>query len=254
MPYYAPKSYKTAKKLSYKRSGPVYPRRPTASMQMQNPRIPRYPRFQPEMKTAFFKQEGINFNSMITSGSDLLQLVPNIAIGSGDGNRIGRRIRPVSMVVRGYLSWDASFTTAFGPVEASLFAIRTKRTDNAVNLTNSDTYFLDEGGVGVQYDGTITRSLLPVLSENYEQLNRLDVKISGVGSSTQVDQEQILYKKFTFKIPVRGDWHYDGSQTYPDNWNGFLTAGFTNPRVIVQGDGTYAPLKLSYSVVLKYFD
>lgn len=254
MPYYAPKSYRSAKKSSFKRTRALYPSRPKTAVQMQNPRIPRYPRYQPEMKTAYLTQEGTSFNGMITSGSDLLPLIPTISIGAGDGARVGRRIRPVSLVIRGYVSWDSSFTTAFGPIEASVFAIRTKRTDSAAQISSSDTYFLDEGGVGVQYDGTIGRSLLPVMTENYQQLNRLDVKISGAGTSAQVDQEQLLYKKFSFNIPLRGDWHYNGDETYPDNWNGFLTCGFTNPRVIIQGDVTYTPLKLSYSAVLKYFD
>lgn len=208
----------------------------------------------PEVKTATFKTDGVSFNGSITSAGDLLQLFPEVYQGSADSERVGRRIRPVSLIVRGYVSWDASFTAAFGPVEATVFAIRTKRVDSATQLGSSETSFLDEGGLGTQYDGSISRSLLPVLTENYELLGKVDAKISGQGSSGQVDQAQILYKKFEMKLPVRHDWHYAGSGGYPDNWCGFITAGFVNPRVIVQGDLTYTPLKLSYTTTLKYTD
>lgn len=215
-------------------------------------------RSRPEIKEAIFKQEGVSFNSTINSQADLQQLLPSVTAGTGDGQRVGRRIRPVSLTVRGYMSYDA-FTTStvdVGPLECHLFAIRTKNTRCAVNLTSADTYFLDDAGEGRQWDSSITRSLLPVLRSNYTQLGHKRSKLACLGAGgVSIDYTAPTYVRFTMKIKIKQELHYsEASNMYPDNWCGFITGGFVDPRRQTQLDGTRTPFKLSYTSILKYID
>lgn len=108
MPFY-PKRRKYARKPRAKRP---YKKRAQKLSKPMTKAIQKIIHKDVETKTAYTQQYNTFFNSAINSSGDILPLIPSIANGTGDANKIGDQIRGQKLRIRGNLM--TRFTGATG--------------------------------------------------------------------------------------------------------------------------------------------
>lgn len=198
------------------------------------------------------------FNSAISSVSEMYNLIPTIAQGYGDSQRIGQKIRMKFLKFKGMLSYETAIGTSNNlPIYATIFIFSDKiqRSSNAVpNSAN----LLASAGQPTQWDGTITTSLLPFNTEDFVLIKRKTVRLSynwapGNSSTGLVDPTRPLQRMVSFKIPVYNKIcdYESSSANLPQNCNYRFAIGFTQYTNTVQ---TAAPLRFQYTTTCYYKD
>lgn len=109
-----------------------------------------------ETKIASNSTGWTTYNSSIGSAGDRLTLLPSIAQGTAQNQRIGNSIKPLKLVIRGYVAYNAQQSSA--NLDARMLGVRmfvyqdkvVKSYANGVN----NWQLLDLGGTSGSFDGT----------------------------------------------------------------------------------------------------
>lgn len=109
-----------------------------------------------ETKIASNSTGWITYNSSIGSAGDRLTLLPSIAQGTAQNQRIGNSIKPLKLVIRGYVAYNAQQSSA--NLDARMLGVRmfvyqdkiVKNYSNGIN----NWQLLDLGGTSGSFDGT----------------------------------------------------------------------------------------------------
>lgn len=198
------------------------------------------------------------FNSAISSTSEMYNLIPSIAQGYGDSNRIGQKIRMKFLKLKGMMSYETAVgTTNNLPIYATIFIFKDK-IQRSSNATPNSANLLASAGQPTQWDGTITTSLLPFNTEDFVLIKRKTVRLSynwapGNSSTGMVDPTRPLQRMISCKIPVYNKVldYESSSANLPQNENIRFAIGFTQYTNTVQ---TAAPLRFQYTSTLYYKD
>lgn len=218
-----------------------------------------------ETKHAFSGLNPTNFNSYVSGLSDLYSIIPNIQQGAGNNARIGERISPSYLTLRGYVTANQSNTLTNGAeiLDVDLFFLMDKvQRDGSVRDATS-AKFIRQGGSVVMYDGTIASTCAPVDTDRFKVLKRIKCKLipwplatnqlnSNPNSGSQV---------YRFKVTVpmsrlcRSLDYSDISSSQPNNCNMFFTCGYARYNDPANQDNILAvPVQVSYSSTLYYKD
>jgi len=115
-----------------------------------------------------------SFNSGITGSGDFIDILPTITLGTAENNRIGSSIRPVKLVIRGYVSYVTN-SFASGITDARMLGVRlfcfSDKTQPCytTNLSAGSNFnILDQGGASASFTGTITNYLTPHNSDQFK--------------------------------------------------------------------------------------
>lgn len=131
-------------------------------------------------------------NSTITgNNTDILQLIPFVAQGTDDMNRIGQRIQPVSLTVKGSLRIKlAQITNSYVPADINVYIFvlqHVSMKDYTTLYNNNDfTQLLDVGDttIGtVAWKGDPQNPGMPVTKQYYRVLQRKVVKLRYAGAN-----------------------------------------------------------------------
>lgn len=227
-----------------------------------------------EDKQAFTYITSTAFNSGIDSPGDMIQIVPNIAQGTADNQRIGDQITAKSMNIKGFLRFLPQPTSAinnsqYGQVAVRLMVLSLKQAanyDTAVNTSSSLATLLKKGGTTTYFTGVISDLYAPINTDvfvkHYNKVFYLNQSymLQPVGAANQsalaVDISKLV-RFFNIKVPCRRKTlKYDrgvSSALLPTNFAPFLCAGY----VYLNGaspDILSTNLQVSFDVALNYED
>jgi len=177
----------------------------------------------------FPMEEAVGHNSAI-SNADLDACLPIVSLGTGDWQRIGARISPKSLVVRGTVYIFSRDMDINRPLEVRLLGFTQNDLRNCGQVADIDTANLLRGfnGTTVSYDGTIGRQVLPLNDELFKKLFDKKIKLSEqlAGTYEGTDMRTSAYH-YSFKIKCPKYLKYDNVDNYPNNFAPFMAVGYT---------------------------
>lgn len=232
-------------------------------------------RDQVETKEAYHTNSSaslIKYNSGINSVADITNgiIVPTIAKGTNDNERIGERIRALNLNIRGYLKFDYNSSAAApaSSVGVRMMVVSVKGRDSYDMATiNGNALFslLKKGGTSSAFTGIlsdltapINRDLFTVHHDKLFYLKQDMVFQSGTPTNSWVTSDvSKLIRFFNLNVKCRNkDLKYEdatNSGLYPTNFFPFLIVGYA----YLDGsaaDTVSTKLGLEYTTTLKYED
>jgi len=185
--------------------------------------------------TGFYSTAGwaVQSNRITLNNTDILRLIPSVAEGTDDYERIGTKIRPVSLNVKGQIRIRFSFlnaavSTVPQNLTIDLYVLQHVRLKdyNSLYGLNNFTDLLETGGGATQaYSGVPINSAMRVANENYKvlQRRRITLRYAGVinaGVATQVPfaqpQDHTWYAEYNLNLTK----HLPKVLTYPEGTSG----------------------------------
>jgi len=189
--------------------------------------------------TGFFSTSGwaVQNQSIALNETDILRLIPQVLEGTGDYNRIGTKIRPVSLNVKGQLRVKLANVNLFTPADftVDLYVLQHKRLKSYETLYASNNFgeLLDtaEGGT-IGYQGISINSGMRVSPQNYTVLQRKRITLRYAGlqntgaaaAQVSIANSHTWYAEYSMSLTK----HLPKSLQFPDD----TTAGSpTPPRI-----------------------
>lgn len=125
-------------------------------------------RLRPEVKMSSAVLAPTSFNSSIAAAAgDFYSILPPVAQGSAQNQRVGSRICPVKLVVRGYVAYATDLNLYARLILCRLFCVEDKRLRSVgTGLTSNN--LIEFGGTPVNYDGTVQRHLAPANKDGFK--------------------------------------------------------------------------------------
>lgn len=210
-----------------------------------------------ETKRVIHVQGPTQFNPFIASTADYMRLVPQLSVGTNDGFRIGTKVTPQYLTVRGYINRTPGVGSGTNnPIDVTIFILQDKqqRDGNQRTAASSVNIMRYDGTTIGQFDGTMRAMASPVDTTNFKVIKRKVIRllpVDAVGAPGQVYiANGAIARTFKWKIPVKklGAFRYtDGTAAEPENVNFFLTCGYVDA-----GNPTFPPSALQTPVQISY--
>jgi len=213
-----------------------------------------------------------SFNSGINSTSDLITVVPPVANGTGETQRVGSQISPIKLVIRGYIAYGCDTLDSATNIQAKillgrLFLFQDKAIKQYGNVSNVNLNILDIGGSPSYFDGFAVNWLDPTNKTQHTFFKDMKFKMlkpfGQVNSTTNanniVSMDNSLFKPFSITLTKKhlpAKFNYDensGSGTFPVNFAPYLALGYANSMNYAP-DTSITQLKLMFDSTLYYKD
>lgn len=168
-------------------------------------------------------ENAVTHNAQITN-ADAQALLPVIPQGTGSSNRVGDKIRPTLLKVKGCVSYYDRGQTWGSPMIVKVFCLRQKGLGNlqtalpSLNLPN----LLDNGGSTNFWDGSTDRALWRINTDVFDVLAVKTLKISN----TDVENHKAETGHYEFNIKTPALLKYSPGNQYPDNYAPFFVLGW----------------------------
>ena len=259
------------KKTSKKNVSKKAPKRTTRKSVSFDKKVLSVIHKQVETKEAFIANNEsalVSFNSGINSAGDCLQLVPNIANGTANNQKIGDKIHLQSHTVKGYFRIVPATTTAagfkFGNVAVRMLLLSFKSLSNYdaiiadTTLTAKLAGMLQKGGTTVGFTGLISDIMAPINRDiftvhadkvwNIKQ----DYLITAAGSTT-ADTLRFFNARMKVKNRVLKYSDDTSSGLLPTNYAPVLCFGYSYMDGSA-ADTTSTNLQVYFDSILRYED
>ncbi|WP_445779368.1 hypothetical protein [Shewanella sp.] len=213
-----------------------------------------------------------NFNSAVSVQADLITLLPQVQVGVNQDNRIGNSIRPVKMVITGYVVYNTSALAANQDarlIGARLFCFQDKTTRSyANNIYNYN--LLNLGGTSTTFTGTPLNWCSPHNSDGYIWFADKKMRIlkpfgytnnsspapSATNAITGVDSS--LFHPFRIvltqkQLPAVFKYDQGDSLVYPTNFAPYIALGYSD-LLNNSPDTTSTQLSMTFNCTLYFKD
>lgn len=198
-----------------------------------------------EIKEAYHAQALVSQNPDILLNSDLLRLIPNIGPGVDSNNRIGVKLKAMTLTIRGHMILStiaANNATSRVAVRLMILQPKLSSTYSVINnptiAANYCLNLIQKGGASVPFYGALSDLYAPVDKQNssvlYDKTFYLNVPIM-VTNVGQYDFDKTV-KFFTIKKKLNKIFNYvDGldplqpQNSYPVMVLGYSTLDGTAP-------------------------
>lgn len=213
-----------------RRTGTAWPRRPTR--RRRTPSVKRIKRVvRGMMETKFVKFAIANreiFNVM--DANSVQSIVPVIAKGTGEADRIGNEITLTKVLLRVNIYPDLE--NPYGDEETLYdFHIFELRRSILMGIADMDK-FKDNGNLSTNFNGTTLNALLPVNNDRFKNHYFKRFKMNGVSQSTNPLFSGVpRSKQFSLDITkyYKKKMIFDDNTNSPENCGLYLTCGAHNP-------------------------
>lgn len=195
-----------------------------------------------ETKQAFHGLSTTSYNSGINSSGDTTKVVPSIAQGVYDNQRIGDQIKAQSLTIKGAVVYNPS-AGAYGGysnsrVACRLMVVQPRKYSNIDDVQSNAAswlaYLLKKGGSTSSFNGDLSDLWAPINSDGiikyYDRIIYLDspYQVTAVGSQDMKGS----YKLFKIKMNCRNKLlKYDtnvSSGLYPTNYAPVVILGYAH--------------------------
>lgn len=197
-----------------------------------------------ETKQSSVQLDVTGFNSSIGS-TDLARLLPVIQQGVAQDTRLGSEIRPIKLVIRGYVLYNTGSYLPSRLLGVRMFMWQNKSVRSyATALSSTNVNLLDLGGDGSTFNGTPLNYNTPHNTDQFHFYCDKKFRImkpfgytnSSTGATAMTDVDKSLYHPFTITIkPGQNGFpsvlKYDnasGSNQYPTNFAPYWSIGYAD--------------------------
>lgn len=194
----------------------------------------------------FNVENNVVHNSTITDADvvPILGSIPDAVAGGGGSNtRLGDRVKPKSLVVRGVLGLNPDNNPDTKPMIATvmILACKDKKT-NALVQAGAGTADLLKPNIGgteqVPWDGSTLRSTYPINTEKFKVYYAKQFRISPASAGGENRERDAVKWKYSFKsLPASLTWD-EGNGDDCNNFAPFLVIGWC----YTDGSATGAPV------------
>lgn len=206
------------------------------------------------------------FNSGI-AGNEAYSLLPPIAVGADGNQRIGDKVRPRSLIVRGTVQWDHAFASAnYCPPSTGRLLILTQKnikvgTGGTIPGFDASHLLRDNIGTDVarQYNGGAFDNLAPINTDLFRVYMDKKVKLLPYLNTPQAATQLMAAgttKTYSFSVRIKCPatlTYDDGNGNFANNFAPFFVFG----AVCDDGTGPYTqstPWRVRVSSILDYED
>lgn len=178
----------------------------------------------------------VGHNSAIGS-SDAVALIPTVSQGGDDFNRIGNRIAPTGLYLKGRLGTQYASQGNNRPLLVRVMVLSQKNVKDSTQIPGSFSYdnLLKANDTSattgnVAYDGTARNSLYPVNTDFFTVHYNRDFLLTPSlqnGTDSGIESNPKAVRMFSCKIPVPKQLDYFSSTaTVPQNFAPFVVVGY----------------------------
>lgn len=181
------------------------------------------------------------FNSSIGGASECYPVIPQVTMGTDGHQRIGDKIRPKYLIIKGHLQYDHAFQGNFAPPSTVRVMILTQRNIKVASDVSSrvDTDHLLKDNIGTDsgraYTGSMFDNLAPINRDTFTVLMDRKFKMlpqlyTGLGNTQDTNTKTLsgTQKTYTFykKIKCPATLYYDdGNANVANNFAPFVCMG-----------------------------
>lgn len=213
-----------------------------------------------------------NFNSGINSTSDLITVVPPVANGTSEVQRIGSQITPIKLVIKGYIAYGCDTLDSASNIQAKillgrLFLFQDKAIKQYGNVSNVSLSLLDHGGSPSYFDGFAVNWLDKTNTSQHTFFKDMKFKMlkpfgqlnTSTLANSIVSMDNSLFRPFTITLTKKhlpAKFNYDensGGGTYPTNFAPYLALGYANAMNYAP-DTSITQLRMMFDSTLYYKD
>lgn len=210
------------------------------------------------------------FNSTISATADRVAILPSVGQGLTQSNRIGNAIKPLKLVLRGYVAYNTNASSAFSDARmlgGRLFVYQDKLVKNYNNAIDN-FQLLNLGGTSGTFDGTVLNYLAPHNNEMFKFFADKRMKFlkpfgqtsNGAPSSTNAitGMDNSLFHPFTITLtqkhlPSVLQYDVTESTNNPVNFAPYLSLGYCD-LLNNSADVLLTQLGISFVSTLYYED
>lgn len=167
---------------------------------------------------------GVIHNAQMTN-ADIQPLLAGSTQGTGSTQRIGDKVRPVALKVRGCVSfYDRGQGNILAPMIVKIFCLQWKGLkDGSSGFGSVPMNTLMDGGAGVAgWDGSTLRGLWNINKDAFQVLATKTIKISD----TDVENHKAQTGHYELSIPCPARLTYNTGSLYPSNFAPFFVLGW----------------------------
>lgn len=216
-----------------------------------------------ETKQAFRQYLPVAYNSGIDASSEIQFIVPNIAQGSAENERIGDRIQGRTLTIKGILTQYLGNLMSNARIATRIFIVQPKLFTNQpsilANASNWLPYLLRKGGTTTPFTGAIQDLHAPVNTDlitcYYDKVIYTSVPylVTSVGAQDGYHSTKFFQKTFKLRNKsLKYQTSYE-SNLQPVNWSPVILIGYVH----LDGsspDVTTAQMTMSYDSIFTYED
>lgn len=211
------------------------------------------------------------FNSGITLAGDLITVLPIVQQGIGQNQRIGSKIKPLKLVIRGYINYYAPTATTnidARMLGARLFCFQDKGIRSYASATANNYNLLDPGGAPLTFSGSLDRYMLPTNKDQFifycDKKMRVLKPFGGTNNVTPTtanamgEMNNTLYHPFVItisqkKLPAVFNFDETSSPNFPTNFAPLIASGYCD-LFNHTADTVTTQLGLQFTTTLYYED
>lgn len=181
------------------------------------------------------------FNSSISAASECYPVIPQVTEGTDGHQRVGDKIRPKYLIVKGHLQYDHGFMGNFAPPSTVRVMILTQKNIKTASDVSSradiDHLLKDNIGTdtGRAYTGSMFDNLAPINKDLFNVLMDRKFKMlpqlyTGLGNTSDTNTKTLSGTQrtytFTKKIKCPATLYYDdGNANIANNFAPFVCLG-----------------------------
>lgn len=211
-----------------------------------------------------------SFNSGISSSGDLITVLPQIVVGTGQNNRIGNKIRPVRLEITGYVIYYAAAIGTYNDARmlgARLFLFQDKTSKSYSNSINN-YQLLNLGGSSANFTGTALNWVSPNNSQQFKFYADRKMKIckpfgltnnttpSSTNAITGMDPSMFHPFKIVLTekdLPAVLIYDQTDDLAYPVNFSPYMALGYAD-LMNAAADTTTSQISMEFNATLYYKD
>ena len=204
------------------------------------------------------------YNSGISSASEMVSIIPPMSQGTSGNQRVGDSIRPIKLVFRAVLSYNADNISSANMIISRLFLLQQKGIRDAGYAASLSTQILQNGSVGTTFTGALLDITRPkntdlftfYADKKHKFLKPAGLSYTGVASGiTSMDKSMVQFVTITLtQKQLPAVLKYNGtSATSPDNFLPLMALGYAYAQNDTP-DGISTQLGISWTSTLYYKD
>lgn len=193
-----------------------------------------------------------SYNQYISTPGDLVPLLPPLAVGVADTERVGNKVNAKYLKVSMTLSMNADSARPGDVILPRIFVVSNKdQRDMAALISNGgpQSYLLD-GGYGAHgFAGNQGDYRCPINTNQFTVHKDIKTELS----LNSVESNGIYQKTFNFTVKCPKVLLYNDSQNYPRNFAPFFYASYAQANGVV-GTTLETKLRVDWTTTLYYTD
>jgi len=224
-----------------------------------------------ETKIASFGYTLAQFNAGITANADLIKVLPPVTLGTDSGFRIGHQIRPIRLVIRGYVCYDTQAVSALPDARmlgARLFCFQDKTSKSYANAIYNFNLLEEGDGTSGQFTGQAIQYVRPHNTDQYVWFcdKKMAIRkpwgltnnVTPTVTNAITSMNGSLFHPFTIVIgpkhlPAKFIYDQADDSNYPTNFAPQLALGYAD-LLGAGADTSTTQVKMEFESTLYYKD